>query len=214
MNKTPSSKKTTQVVVASALGLALLVGGSTYALWSATDTATTAATITNGDLKVTASAPENWVDVTVPATPVTISDLANFRMVPGDTIQLTQSLNAVVYGDNITAQLKVAIPNATDVTTSPGDTANIAALADAKFTVSVFDKDDVLVGTAAPTTNGPDDLNVTIPSMAKTTAAGEAYTVVVTVNLPSSSGNATKGAVIALNDMVITLNQTAPVVIP
>lgn len=199
MNKPKTSKKTTQVAVASVLGLALLAGGSTYALWSATDTADTAATITTGDLQVTAGSVQNWFDVSDEANPVEITDLANFRIVPGDVLELTQDLNVIVHGDNIAAELNVDVPNAT---------ADAFVLAQAKFAVSVYDQAGELVGSVAPVTNGPDSLSVNIASLVPTDAVGETYTVKVTVELPSEADNDTKLKSIALNDMVITLNQT------
>lgn len=200
MNKPHSSKKMTQVAVASALGLALLVGGSTYALWSATSTANTAATITTGDLAVTASAPELWSDVTVPATPVQITDLSAYRMAPGDSLQLEQDLNAVVVGNNITGILNVSVPNTT---------ASAAILAQAQFAVQVYDKNNVLVGSVAPTTNTAGSLSVTINNLPQTDATGDAYRVVVTVTLPTAADNDTKLQTISLSDMVITLDQGA-----
>lgn len=43
-------RRTAKVILASTLGVSLLLGGSTYALWSATGSASTSSTISTGDL--------------------------------------------------------------------------------------------------------------------------------------------------------------------
>lgn len=93
----------TKGVIAGIAGIALLTGGSTFALWSA-DAPLAGGTITNGDLDVAAIGTLAWRDVSADRTPQDIT-LADWRMVPGDTLQGTQGLDVVLVGDNLVADL-------------------------------------------------------------------------------------------------------------
>lgn len=197
-------KKTANVLIASTLGVALLLGGSTYALWSATDTSSTGSTITTGDLKVTAASTHKWFDVTS-ATPSEITDLASYRLNPGATIKLVQNLNAVVYGNNISGILNVKIPNST---------ASAAIMAQAKFSLAIFDKNGKQLGKVSPTSNSANSLSLEVADLQKTDASGEAYSVEVTVELPSEADNATSVQAVSLDNMQITLTQGAALVAP
>lgn len=199
MNKpSNASKKMTKVVTASALGLALLAGGSTYALWSANATANTEAAITTGDLKVTASAPQGWSDVSNAAAPKAIASLADYRLAPGSTVQLKQDINTIVVGDNISGILTVKVPN-----TTTG-----AALAQGVYKLAVFDADNVKIGdVTADSLNGDGTLNVQISGLKQTAPEGAALHVELTVALPETADNATKLQKINLSNMEITLNQ-------
>ncbi|UJP39806.1 alternate-type signal peptide domain-containing protein [Cellulomonas palmilytica] len=117
-------KNKTKGVIAGLAGLALLSGGTTFALWSDSDSIP-GGTITNGELGVSATS-VGWfdvspdrTDVTVAATPVTeldghTVDLQTWRMVPGDVAEGTYGLDVTLVGDNLVANL--------DVTSSGGTT--------------------------------------------------------------------------------------------
>lgn len=101
-------KNKTKGVIAGLAGLALLSGGATFALW--TDTASlTGGTITNGNLDVAAIGTLAWRDVSTDRTdgPHAITNLATWRMVPGDVIEGTQGLGVALEGDNLVASLNV-----------------------------------------------------------------------------------------------------------
>lgn len=199
MNKlNASSKKMTKVAVASALGLALLAGGSTFALWSATSTANTGGTITTGDLNVTAAAVQNWVDVTADATGTPIASLADYRLAPGNTIKLTQEINTVVVGNNISGILNVKVPN-----TTTG-----AALTQGVYTVTIKDAEGSLIGYGeAGGIDSDGNLEATVFNLVETGPAGAELTIEVTVGLPLEADNATKLQTISLSNMQITLDQ-------
>ena len=115
--KTMNNK--TKGVIAGIAGLALLGGGATFATWS--DSATLGgATITNGNLDVTATGSMAWSDVSsdTVGAPVAIPNIADWRMVPGDTLEGSQSLTVDVEGDNLVANLLV---ETTAVTALPDD---------------------------------------------------------------------------------------------
>lgn len=204
MKKTSAfSRKTTKVATASALGVALLLGGGTYALWTSNVTANTQATITSGDLKVTSAAAQKWSDVTDTANPAVISDLSAYRLAPGSTVQLKQDLNVVVVGNNISGILNVTVPN-----TTTG-----AALQQSVFNIKVADKagKELTNFTGTPTDG---TLKASLANLPQTVPAGETYTVTITVALPTAADNATKNTTINLSDMQVTLDQGAKYVAP
>jgi len=197
MKKTSAfSRKTTKVATASALGVALLLGGGTYALWTSNVTANTQATITSGDLKVTSAAAQKWSDVTDTANPAVISDLSAYRLAPGSTLQLKQDLNVTVVGNNISGILNVTVPNSTTG----------AALQQSVVNIKVADKNGVeLTNYTGTPTDGT--LKANLSNLPQTPAAGETYTVTITVALPTAADNATKNTTINLSDMQVTLDQ-------
>lgn len=201
MNKpNTSSKKMTKVAVASALGLALLAGGSTFALWSNTAEMNTSGTVTTGDLNVTASAVQNWVDVTDPKTPTPIDSISDYRLVPGSTIKLTQEIKTVLVGDNILGSLKVKIPN---MTTG-------AALTQGVYTVAIKNATgDVIASGTSGGVDSDGNLQATAVDLSETGPEGSSLTVEVTVGLPSDADNATKLQTISLGNMQITLDQAS-----
>src|SRR5690606_180399 len=115
---TPLHKKGTTMnnktkgVIAGIAGLALLGGGTTFALWS--DSATVAGgTITNGNLEVAAIGALAWVDASSPRVDEDHTiDPATWRMVRGDVVEGTQGLGVALQGDNLVAELTVDAPEA------------------------------------------------------------------------------------------------------
>lgn len=199
------TRKVTRVATASCLGIALLVGGGTYALWSANAPVNSSATVTTGDLNITSASAQTWSDISKPAAPVAIPSLANFLLVPGDTLQLKQDLNVVVVGNNISGVLNVTLPNSS---------ASLALLAQAKFTITLLDKNNVQLATVTPTTNTANSLALNVSNLPTTTAAGDTYHVQINVALPAGADNDTKVQVGSLDGLVLTLNQGAPYVAP
>jgi alternate signal-mediated exported protein len=191
-------RKVTKTAIACTLGVTLLVGGSTYALWTSNAPADTQAAITTGDLKVTAASAQKWTDITKADAPFVIENLDDFRMSPGDTLRLKQDLNVVIVGDNISGVLDVRLPN---------DTVSQAVLSQAVFTLTVLDKDGKTVGSVTPTLNTADSLKLELPDLKQTAPTGEAYSIAVTVALPKTADNAVKNQVVLLNNTAITLRQ-------
>lgn len=98
-------KNKTKGLIAGAAGIALLTGGSTFALWTASDSVA-GGTITNGELDVAAIDAISWADVSADRAdaPHAIT-LATWQMVPGDTIEGTQDIDVALDGDNLVAEL-------------------------------------------------------------------------------------------------------------
>ncbi|MCL2593911.1 MAG: SipW-dependent-type signal peptide-containing protein [Promicromonosporaceae bacterium] len=106
-------------------GAVALVGGGTFALWSASDDFS-GGSITAGDLNITVTAESGMFDVSedradrntnVPGTGNLVNDewanglmghkidTANWRIVPGDTVAMAIVADVVLVGDNMVAAL-------------------------------------------------------------------------------------------------------------
>ena len=87
-------KNRTKGVIAGIAGLALLSGGTTFALWQ-DNTNVTGGTITNGDLAVAAT-PITWVDNSADRPTHPTVDLTTWKMVPGDTLVGTTTITTTM----------------------------------------------------------------------------------------------------------------------
>lgn len=100
--------KKTKGLLAGAAGAAILIGGSTFALWSDSETVD-GGQITAGNLDVELLDAAAWKDVSGDRedSPHAIN-LADFRIIPGDTIAGTFAFDAALEGENMVADLTVA----------------------------------------------------------------------------------------------------------
>lgn len=98
--------KTTKGTIAVAAAIALLMGGAgTLAYWQ--DSATVgAATITTGKLDVQIPKGCEWT-VTNKGATTSIPKIADFRMVPGDTVTCTVDFRTIAEGDNLQAKAEI-----------------------------------------------------------------------------------------------------------
>lgn len=117
-------KKPVKVVVGTALGAALLLGGSTYALWTSTAVADTSATIQTSGSDLSAINEGAWIDsarsAANPEAPAVVIPVINdFRVVPGDKVTFEQNFKISPASDATNTSFSVAIPNedAIDVAT-------------------------------------------------------------------------------------------------
>jgi alternate signal-mediated exported protein len=86
--------------VAAAAGVAVLLGGAgTFALWNANGAIGTTGTET-GSLTAEFGDTTSWQDVTTGAANP-IADIAAFRMVPGDTVVGTTTVDVTATGENL-----------------------------------------------------------------------------------------------------------------
>lgn len=124
-------------IVAGAAGAALLLGGSTYALWS-DDADVDGGTITAGNLDVEV-VDDAWQDVSDDRSdsPHDI-DLATFKIVPGDTIRGSYGFDLGLEGDNMVAQLALS---------GGGLSGALAAGLDVTYTL--VDSSDAVVATSS-----------------------------------------------------------------
>lgn len=176
-------KKITKATIAGGLGIVLLAGGTTFALWS-DSTTVNGGSVTSGTLALDAVGTPEWND-TSSGTAVAIGDISSFLIVPGDTIEYTASFAVNATGDNLTADLTVSDPVA-----ATGD----AALLDATTVTQTFTNasgDDVENGTITSANNG-DVINVTIT---------------ITFD-ESTAGTTAQAETLDLSDLTVSLTQT------
>jgi alternate signal-mediated exported protein len=167
---TSKSTKRRNSIIAAVAGAALLVGGSTYALWSAT-ASIDGGTITAGDLDLEAGTLSAW-DVSEDRTDIDsdgvataassdpefaavtlaglsghlIDSLDTWRMVPGDTVALLFPYKITLVGDNLVAALEM--PGVDTLIGTTTDFFNNAANLVLEY--QIFDADGVALGARAP----------------------------------------------------------------
>lgn len=132
-------KKSMKGTIAIAAGIALLLGGGgSLAYWQGT-ASTTSATIQTGELNVQLTSGSTW-QVKRGTTTTPISNIANFKMVPGDQVIYTVPFQTTANGTNLTATGAInwggfsAVP--AHLTSSVTGTYNSAAISGTSFTVA------------------------------------------------------------------------------
>jgi alternate signal-mediated exported protein len=123
MNEVDSKRSRRRLggIVALAAGVALLIGGGTYSLWSDSASITSGATITAGDLDINAIGDNGFWDVSgdragdqttvVPGTAGLLGhsiDASTYRVVPGDEVAGVFQYQATLQGDNLVAELRLS----------------------------------------------------------------------------------------------------------
>lgn len=108
--------KATKGALATGAGVLLLLGGGgTLALWN-TDEAISAGTVRAGQLDLTPDGGGAWT-VTNTAAGVTgqaITDIDDYRVVPGDVLTFTQTVDVTLEGDHMEATLAITPGAVTD----------------------------------------------------------------------------------------------------
>ncbi|WIE60604.1 alternate-type signal peptide domain-containing protein [Curtobacterium sp. MCLR17_032] len=171
--------------IASAAGVALLLGGAgSFALWNAS-ASSAAAAVSSGTLTLTANRDGAWTDLTNGrSNPI---DPASVLMVPGNTYRFTQTLVVGATGDDLSATLTYAPQSIT------GDADLLAAT---QKTLDVSSSTAALTKTADPTV-----FTVT-PSAATSTVL-----VTFTITLPQSATTG-QGGTVDVGALAFTLTQT------
>lgn len=93
-----------KVVATAVVGALLLAGGGTFALWSVEGRLTPDAVVTAGDLSLTTPDEFSVYDVS-DGGEAEITDLADWRIVPGDTLAFRSTADITLEGNNLTADL-------------------------------------------------------------------------------------------------------------
>ncbi|MHA3685068.1 alternate-type signal peptide domain-containing protein [Leucobacter sp. HY1908] len=193
-------KKQAQGIIAGAAGAALLLGGTTFALWSDSEDVA-GATITAGNLDVTLEKSE-WFDVSADRTDSghVIADLATHRVVPGDTIEGRYTVTPELEGENLVANLALAYDDA-----HTGD-----LLTGLELSYSVRDADDTVIATGGANgvaLNFASNDNGNKGALPVVTA-GATYTVVVTAAFDAATAEQDLvQTTAALSEGAIELNQ-------
>lgn len=200
-SENPLSRKDTHMnkllagAVAGAAGVALLVGGAgTFALWNSTATVNVG-TVSSGTLLIAASGTPSWKDISSdgPLGGTVISTISDYRIVPGDTLQLTQEITVDATGNNLTATL--SYDDASIVAATAADAALKSEL--------VFAMD--ATGGANVTRIGTGN------TFAVTPASGQSIvTLTVTIDLSSTvSGTTAQGGTVDFSTLSFKLAQDA-----
>ncbi|NJC24391.1 alternate signal-mediated exported protein [Arthrobacter pigmenti] len=176
-------KKLTGATIAGAAGIVLLAGGTTFALWSDSETVD-AGTVQSGTLAITPSGTGTWNDIST-GTPEDITDISTFLIVPGDTIEYTNSYTVGASGDNLTADLALSTP--------------VDATGDAE-----------LVAATTVTQSFTDELGAPVVGGAITSANdGDVITATVTIEFDAATtGTTAQGQALDLSDLTVSLTQT------
>ncbi|WP_456847003.1 alternate-type signal peptide domain-containing protein [Cellulomonas sp. P5_C6] len=108
-------RKTTKGAIAVGAGVALLLGGAgTMAYWTQSSTFGSTTTISSGNLaiapKTGATGSPVWTWKTSGATFAP----ATSKIVPGDTVVVTQTFTVTAQGDNLKATVALAVPGLTN----------------------------------------------------------------------------------------------------
>lgn len=100
--------KMTKGAIVTAAGVMLLIGGGgTLAVWNVQQNAE-AGVVASGDLNLVAG-DGVWTVAGVNG-PITITDINDYQIVPGDTLTYTQNVDITLDGDNLSANLSVVNP--------------------------------------------------------------------------------------------------------
>ncbi|TFD07061.1 alternate-type signal peptide domain-containing protein [Cryobacterium sp. TMT1-66-1] len=182
--------------IAGAAGLTLLLGGAgTFALWNSS-TSIAGGTITAGTLLIADSAPTNGVW----KSGSTVITMSSYRIVPGDTITYTKSVDITATGDNLVAT--AVVDPASIVPT------NAATPADIKL-ASYITKTAALAITGSGITGTSPSLTITPTA---TGGATRTATVTVSVTFPKNGTpgfeNDAKLGSVNLGALAVTLTQT------
>jgi alternate signal-mediated exported protein len=185
--------KLTKGAIATAAGVILLMGGAgTLATWnSSANVGSTSQSIQAGSLAVSTPTATGWS-----SQAGAISNIANFRIVPGDVLTYTATYTLAATGDN----LKFTVG------TTPG------AIAPVSTTVGGPDASlaSALTSTAAYTVSGSNISAVSGQANTYKVASNSGtstVTVTLTVTFPSTAGNATQLGSVTFSNGAITLTQ-------
>ena len=188
--------------IAGAAGIALLLGGAgTFALWN-DSVVVQSATVQTGKLEIAKTGTPTWSDVSASGSTGATFDPATQKIVPGDTVRLSQTVTISGEGKNLKARfalsdLAAAIPTALS---------NQITVAGETFTPVTVKLTPTLSGQGAAITAVPNQTNV---FEVAPTSGTSSYTVTVDVAFDSRT-NAKVGQTqtVDLSKVNFTLTQT------
>ena len=167
--------KLTKGAIAGAAGLTLLLGGgTTFALWNSSDQVA-GGQITAGNLTVTADKTSDVWKVNG-----TTATIGKFKVVPGDVIEYTTTVDVIALGNNLTADL--TIDDASIQPATPGNAADEALAARLTNTAEIASGGTSALGSSITGTSP------TLTYTAGPEGIEDNVTVTVTMTFPSISG--------------------------
>jgi alternate signal-mediated exported protein len=202
--------KLTKAAIATAIGAALLVGGTgTFAYWNA-QTGVAGGTIVAGQLSIADVAPTAgaWTvqkNGTGTATAVTLS---SFRASPGDVLTYTKNVTVTATGDNLTATLALA---ANSITASSAGSADVALAGYLTKTATIS------ITTPLPSTITAGAGNTYVLAPGSTGIIAQPLTVQAVITFPKNTNPGTTNGTqenpsmtgsVSLTGLAINLNQS------
>ena len=185
--------KLTKAAIATAVGTALLLGGAgTLASWNSS-ASINGGTIVAGNLAIASGATGVWKSGS------TTIDLSTYKIVPGDTLTYTDTVNVTATGDNLKAKLAL---------TGGSIAASTAAAADVALAGYITSNAVIAAsgaGIAAGT--GVDAGTYTITAA---TYVATPITLTVTLTFPSGTAGSNNDSMlgsVSLSNMAVTLTQ-------
>ncbi len=189
--------KLTKGAIATAAGIALLLGGAgTFALWNG-QTTIAGGTISTGQLSIASTGSPTWKDISSTVVGGTTFDPSTQKIVPGDVLQLTQQVTLTTTGKNLKANFTF---DPASVTTDP---ALSSALTETLAATVV-----PATGAATLTSTGTNTYSVT-PGTASTTVVNVTYTVTFAQTTSGATGQNVASA-LNLSGLSYTLTQVRP----
>jgi alternate signal-mediated exported protein len=190
--------KLTSGAIVGTLGIALLLGGAgTFAMWN-TSATSELGSVASGTLSIASNNNAAWKNISAdaPAGGTTIPSIAAYKIVPGDTIQMTQTFSVAATGNNLVATL--GYDDASIKTTGVDATATAANVALKGATIISMNA----TGTGVVAGTTPNTFTVSGNSGVST------VTVTLTIALPASvSGTTAQGGAIDLSAVAFNLKQ-------
>lgn len=188
--------------IATAVGIAVLMGGAgTFAFWNSS-VGLSNQTITTGTLTVTDPTPTDgvWtVQKNGTGSAIPVSSITAFRASPGDTLTYTKTVKVAASGNNLSATLALGAGSITPATAAKA--ADVALVTELGKTASI-----TATGTGVTTTNG---VITVAPGATAIEARDVAVVVVIAFPKDAAAGdeNAAKNGAVILSGLTVDLNQ-------
>jgi alternate signal-mediated exported protein len=190
--------------VATAAGVALLMGGAgTFAYWNAS-TGITGGTIVAGQLTVADATPSDgvWTVQKNGTGTAAVVSLSSYKASPGDVITYTKSVKITATGDNLTAKLSLAPGSIAGTTISTPDT-SLASYLTKTATINIVSPPATIVaGTGA-------DLGKYLLTPGTTGIVNQSVTVAVVITFPKNVAAGTTNGTVENATMTGSVNLSA-----
>ena len=186
--------KLTKAAIATAVGTALLLGGAgTLASWNSS-ASINGGTVVAGNLAIASGATGVWKSGS------TTIDLSTYKIVPGDTLTYTDTVNVTATGDNLKAKLALTGGSIAASTAASADVA-LASYLTSSAVVTATPGAGIAAGT------GVDAGTYTITAA---TYVATPITLTVTITFPSGTAGSNNDSMLGsvnLSNVAVTLTQ-------
>jgi alternate signal-mediated exported protein len=190
--------------VATAAGVALLMGGAgTFAYWNAS-TGITGGTIVAGQLTVADATPSDgvWTVQKNGSGTAAVISLASYKASPGDAITYTKSVKVTAIGDNLTAKLSLAPGSIAGSTVSTPDT-NLASYLTKTASINIVTPPATIVAGSGV------DLGKYILTPGTAGINNQSVTVAVVITFPKNVNPGTTNGTVENSTMTGSVNLSA-----